>query len=92
MVFLPHAANADFKDGILTVDQDTVLDKSVPNVKTIAFDDTGSNHFTLDGNQGLRSIYGVVNGNMSITGAGTLKKYAHIHLWQCYGKWQHIVH
>lgn len=73
MVFLPHAANADFKDGILTVDQDTVLDKSVPNVKTIAFDDTGSNHFTLDGNQGLRSIYGVVNGNMSITGAGTLK-------------------
>lgn len=74
MVFLPHAANAlNFNDGILTVDQDTVLDKSVPNVKTIAFDDTGSNHFTLDGNQGLRSIYGVVNGNMSITGAGTLK-------------------
>ena len=70
---MPHTANADFKDGILTVDQDTVLDKSVPNVKTIAFDDTGSNHFTLDGNQGLRSIYGVVNGNMSITGAGTLK-------------------
>ena len=41
MVFLPRAANADlnFKDGILTVDQDTVLENPVENVKTITFDD-----------------------------------------------------
>lgn len=72
MVFLPRAANADlnFKDGILTVDQDTVLGANVRDVKTITFDNTGSNHFTLDGNK--RWVYGAWGG-MSITGDGTLK-------------------
>ena len=73
MVFLPHAANAlNFNDGILTVDQDTVLEGTVSEVKTIAFDNTGSERFTLDGYNGLRWINGAWGG-MSITGDGTLK-------------------
>lgn len=73
MVFLPHAANAlNFNDGILTVDQDTVLEGTVSEVKTIAFDDTGSKRFTLDGYNGLRWINSAWGG-MSITGDGTLK-------------------
>ena len=69
---MSHTANAyNFNNGILTVDQDTVLEEAI-EVNTIAFDNTGSNHFTLDGVNGSKFIYGASE-NMSITGNGTLK-------------------